>query len=111
MITRTSYVHVQTPRGKSLGFSAMFQPLSKSLFVGDVPTNSKGDILCHMSLTYCNLKDKHFCKKIAREELKKKAPQEVRVRDVPKILAAAESRCSKRVTSSVRYNYVLARFV
>lgn len=106
---KTSYVHVQTPFGRSLGFSAK---LERDPDVMPHTRDDKGNTLCNLSITFCNKKDKHFDKKVARAELANKEPQLVRVRDVPNLLALAETRATGMwMGDANRYNYVLRRFV
>lgn len=110
---RDSFIHVQTPKGRSLGFSALFTDVSDMA----ESRNKQGDLMCWFTITFCNKKDKHFCKKLAREALREKAQEWVRVRDLPKILSKAEARCcaikwgEHAAAQESRYNFVLRRFV
>lgn len=116
---RDSFVHVQTPTGRSLGFSAMISPVRPSAAAGGVSSHdAKGNTLCWIAFTFCNKKDKHFCKKIAREQLWEKQQDMVKVRNLPRLLAEAEYKAwgehefeppTKEWIS--KYNYVLRRFV
>ena len=104
---KTSYVHVQTA-GKRLGFSAKIDCSE------DVDDN--GRKVCDLSFTFCNPKDKHFCKKKARAALDDAISVEVRCIDVPQYLADAEDYCyghTGRAPAHIvsRYNYVLKRFL
>lgn len=115
---KTSYVHVQTPYGRSLGFSARILAFAPSECSADDEAfgskwNDKGDAMCYVSVTFCNKKDKHFCKKTARTELETKPEEWVRCRDVPRILGEAMARSMNwkgRVDNS-SFNYVLRRFL
>lgn len=118
---KTSYVHVQTPHGRSLGFSARilafgitptFEDDDSEVGVNEGRHNDKGDRMCFLSITYCNKKDKHFCKRTAREELASKPEEWVRCKDVPKMLAAAHARAMRVAhIDPSKYNYILGRFL
>jgi hypothetical protein len=102
-----TFLHVQTPKGRSLGFSALMSQISDSTNRYD----RQGHLCCWLNTTTCNKKDKHFNKKIARAQLREKAQEKVRVRDLPLIFAALEVRCSREMVESGKYNFVLRKFV
>lgn len=119
MQSSPSYVHKQTKGGRSLGFSAY---LSNG-FMPDLPLEDR-DLRCEFATTFCNPEDKNFCRAEARRQLASKAPELVKVRDVPRLLALAHLRAEghkpeafgefynlalKDLTN--HYNYVLRRFV
>lgn len=89
MLMKRSYLHYQTPRGRSLGFSASFTPVFSDKECKHPSYNERGDMLCALNITFCNRKDKHFNKKIAREILNSRQTNIVRVRDLPKLLCDA----------------------
>ena len=106
-----TYIHTQTPGGRSLGFSAQME----NPYRGD-----SGRTMVFLSLTFCNSKDKHFNKKVARAALAEKEARAVRVVDLPRLLAEAEADavgvCNEHWFELVDaltpdYNYVLRRFV
>lgn len=113
MLAVDSFVHVQTPCGRSLGFSALIShTLTKDRY------NKRGDMQCFLALTFCNKKDRHFCKAVARAQLREKQQQLVRVRDLPLLLAEArikalgdEERGGPNKYHVSDYNYILKRFV
>lgn len=99
---KTSYVHVQTPNGRSLGFSAFLDPY----------VAADGRVMCEVAITRCNPVDMHFCKRTARENLANSiASSKVAARDVPAYLAEVKHRCTGKKESSAQFNYVLKRFL
>lgn len=106
---KTSYVHCQTPHGRSLGFSA-------KIVFDDEDSGANGKV-CSLAITFCNKKDKHFNKKIARAELEKKELVTERCVDVPRLLAEAQDRCYRPIDrlgmrySTTTWNYILRRFL
>lgn len=119
---KTSYVHVQTPFGRSLGFSALLTQMNLgSCDEHRLDPDGSGHQMVEIAITFCNRKDKHFCKATARVELAKKELKLVRVRDVPKMLAEAFAKAAyvdshalapHHLKSLTRdFNYVLRRFV
>ncbi len=114
MLIKDSFLHIQTPKGRSLGFSAIFSPPAITEM-----RNERGDTLCWFAVTFCNTKDKHFCKKLARAALMEKAQTLVRARDVPLLLAKAEYKArgwrifedGEEKHLADKYNFVLRRFV
>lgn len=120
MQTSPSYVHKQTKGGWALGFSA---------FLGrGFGTEEDNDLRCNFALTFCNPEDKNFSRAEARNQLIEKMTvgnkQEVKVRDVPKLLAEAQLKAEGHKASDFgefytlalkeltnHYNYVLRRFV
>ena len=114
-----TYVHTQTPRGRSLGFSAQIEQGAETFSYGS-HTDEQGRMVCAFRLTFCNSKDKHFNKKIARNVLAEKEPRIVRVVDLPRLLAEAEADAQGVKNEdwfdyvevmTTGYNYILRRFV
>src|SRR6266478_5810499 len=90
MLKKPFYVHVQTPGGRSLGFSALIDWVVPFNGPDAYKNFNNGDMMCFVAITYCNAKDKHFNKKIARQVLANKAQELVRVRDLPIVLGKAD---------------------
>jgi len=94
MIKKELFFHEQTPYGRSLGFSALFVPLS-----GTGPhLDEKGNSQVGMAITFCNKKDRFFNKKIARATLRDRPLELVRVKDIPWKLAEAKHRVMHGIT-------------
>lgn len=113
-----TYVHVQTPGGRSLGFSVML--VQGNTGYVNIEENGRARQKVLFSLTFCNAKDKHFDKKIARAMLHEKEQRLVDVRELPRLLAEAEADAqginpdywlSWVSGTTTRYNYILRRFV
>ena len=82
MIKTELFFHSQLGYARSLGFSARFTPAATLM-------DQEGHPVIQMALTQCNKNDKVFSKKIARQVLREREGQTVRVRDVPSLMAAA----------------------
>jgi len=116
MIKKELFFHEQTPHGRSLGFSAIFVPLS-----GTGPhLDEKGNSQVGMAITFCNKKDRFFNKKIARATLRDRPLELVRVKDIPWKLAEARAKCDSKEMRhdnesishiSRNYNSILRHFV
>lgn len=114
MLQKRTYLHYQTPRGKSLGFTAAFTPLFADTDCSVPLLNDRGDMLCAYNITICNRKDKHFNKRIAREVLETRETTVVRVRDLPVLLADAATRSvgsGSWFADPDDFNFILKRFV
>ncbi len=83
-LQRARYIHVQTRGGFRNGFSAQISPMP------DLPRPTTG--MCYFRITFCNSTDA-FCRREARVALELKQWQEVRIVDVPKLLAEADESC------------------
>ena len=107
MLKKEFYYHEQTVGGRSLGFSAIFVPDSKGpLF------NSNGDLMVWMGMTFCNKKDRFFNKKIARQVLREKPLEVVRVRDIPKWLMMANNKATKTdIVEQSSYDWIIKKFI
>lgn len=70
-------------------------------------------MLCCLNITFCNSKDKHFNKRIAREVLNSRQTEVVRVRDLPRLLCEAAHTCKDNYYGIVEddFNFILKRFV
>ena len=82
MIKKELFFHEQTPTGRSLGFSAIFVP-------DKVGKDANGNSVVWMAITFCNKKDRFFNKKIARQVLRDRPLELVKVKDIPHKLAEA----------------------
>lgn len=85
MLKRARYIHAPEQGARGNGFSAEIAPVPMVTAPPglEIPLDK-----CFFRITFCNSKDQ-FSRRNAREELSQKEWQEVRVVDVPKLLADA----------------------
>lgn len=86
MIKNELFFHKQTPYGRSLGFSMLMKQ------------DKRDPLTAWISVTMCRKSDKFFNKKIAREILRARPLEQVRVRDIPRIAAELEVRAESGPT-------------
>lgn len=84
MLKRARYIHHPEQGVRGNGFSAEIAPNDRGF-----GTSTVG--MCLFRITFCNPKDQ-FSRAMSRLELSRKEWQEVRVVDVPKLLAEAHFR-------------------
>lgn len=98
MIKDELFFHFQTPYGRSLGFSALMMQDKVDPFKAWV------------GITRCNKHDKAFSKKIARQVLRNRALQEVRVRDIPELFQKEAAKCGVSMHRSA-FDSLLRKFL
>lgn len=99
MIKNELFFHYQTPKGRSLGFSALMM-------------QDKDDpLVAWIAITRCNKHDKSFNKKIAREVLRNRALQAVRVKDIPKLFAEEATKCGLSSYNAKHFNNIMWKFL
>lgn len=105
MFKQERFIHYQSTshRARHLGFSVLMSP-------APIPFTPKGEQVVWLTATLCNKNDKHFNKKIAREILRDRPSQQVRVIDLPKILNEFAEKCNNGYCSQ-SFDYVLRYFV
>jgi len=111
MLKRDTFLHFQTPKRRSLGFSALMSPVPP----GYTSFNLHGDMMVWVGITRCNSHDRNFCKKTARAVLREKQQEYVRVRDLPELFAKTARRCGLSAeeygASEEDFAYILRKFV
>lgn len=111
MLNKEMFFHQQTPAGKSLGFSVIFVPHSHE-GAATIKFNDKGEQITWMAITFCNKSDRFYSKKIAREILRNRALEEVRVKDIPMLLQnAAMKAYGTKWDHSHEYSNLLRHFL
>lgn len=98
MLKNELFFHYQTPHGRSLGFSALMK-------------QDKADpFSAYVAITRCNKHDKSFNKKIAREILRNRELQPVRVKDIPTLFQQEAARCGESVHRDM-FSNLLRKFL